>query len=114
MPGWIGLPEILILLLVILLVFGPKRLPEMGRSLGRGMREFKDSISGDKDRDEERRRPELTAAETQDDDHPVAVCHGAIRLYWRSKSASVSSPTWIDRMTPLLSTKYDCGRAATR
>jgi sec-independent protein translocase protein TatA len=72
-PGWIGLPEILILLLVILLVFGPKRLPEMGRSLGRGMREFKDSISGDKDRDEERRRPELTAAETQDDDHPVGV-----------------------------------------
>ena len=38
--------EILILLLVVLLVFGPKRLPEMGRSLGRGMREFKDSISG--------------------------------------------------------------------
>ena len=72
MPGWIGLPELLILLLVILLVFGPKRLPEMGRSLGRGMREFKDSISGDKDRDEERRRPELTAAEAQDD-HPVGV-----------------------------------------
>ena len=72
MPGWIGVPELLILLLVILLVFGPKRLPEMGRSLGRGMREFKDSISGDKDRDEERRRPELTAAEPHDD-HPVGV-----------------------------------------
>jgi sec-independent protein translocase protein TatA len=71
-PSWIGIPELLILLLVILLVFGPKRLPEMGRSLGRGMREFKDSISGDKDRDEERLRPELTAAETQED-HPVAV-----------------------------------------
>jgi sec-independent protein translocase protein TatA len=50
MPGWIGVPELLILLVVILLVFGPKRLPEMGRSLGRGMREFKDSITGsDKD-----------------------------------------------------------------
>ena len=46
MPFGIGLWEILILLLVILLVFGPKRLPEMGRSLGRGMREFKESISG--------------------------------------------------------------------
>ena len=46
MPGWIGLPEILVLLLVILLVFGPKRLPEIGRSLGKGMREFKDSITG--------------------------------------------------------------------
>ena len=41
MPGWIGVPELLILLLVVLLVFGPKKLPEMGRSLGRGMREFK-------------------------------------------------------------------------
>ena len=47
MPGFIGLPEILLLGLVVLLVFGPKRLPEMGRSMGRGMREFKDSISGD-------------------------------------------------------------------
>jgi sec-independent protein translocase protein TatA len=46
MPGWIGPWELLILLLVVLLVFGPKRLPEMGRSLGRGMREFKGSITG--------------------------------------------------------------------
>jgi sec-independent protein translocase protein TatA len=36
-------------LIVALLVFGPKRLPEMGRSLGRGMREFKDSVSGKED-----------------------------------------------------------------
>jgi sec-independent protein translocase protein TatA len=50
-PGWIGLPELLILLLVVLLVFGPKRLPEMGRSLGKGMREFKDSVTGN-ERDE--------------------------------------------------------------
>jgi sec-independent protein translocase protein TatA len=43
-PGWIGPWEILILLVVVLLVFGPKRLPEFGRSLGRGMREFKSSL----------------------------------------------------------------------
>ena len=49
MPGWIGFPELLILLLVVLLVFGPKRLPEMGKQLGRGMREFKDSITGKDD-----------------------------------------------------------------
>ena len=49
MPFGVSLPEILILLLVVLLVFGPKRLPEMGRSLGKGMREFKDSISGKDD-----------------------------------------------------------------
>ncbi len=51
MPGFIGLPELIVLGLVLLLIFGPKRLPEMGRSLGKGAREFKDSISGDsKDR----------------------------------------------------------------
>ena len=49
MPGWIGFPELLILLVVVLLVFGPKRLPEMGKQLGRGMREFKDSITGKDD-----------------------------------------------------------------
>jgi sec-independent protein translocase protein TatA len=48
MPGFVGLPEILLLGLVVLLVFGPKRLPEMGRSMGKGLREFKDSVSGDK------------------------------------------------------------------
>jgi sec-independent protein translocase protein TatA len=46
MPGWIGFPELIVLLLVLLLIFGPKRLPEMGRSLGKGMREFKDSVTG--------------------------------------------------------------------
>jgi len=47
MPGFVGIPELLLLGLVVLLVFGPKRLPEMGRSLGRGMREFKDSVTND-------------------------------------------------------------------
>ena len=46
MPFGIGATEIIILLLVALLVFGPKRLPEIGRSLGKGMREFKESLSG--------------------------------------------------------------------
>ena len=42
----IGFPELLIVLVIALIVLGPKKLPEVGRSLGRGMREFKDSISG--------------------------------------------------------------------
>jgi sec-independent protein translocase protein TatA len=44
--GNVGAWEIALIVLVILLIFGPKRLPQMGRSLGRGMREFKDSVGG--------------------------------------------------------------------
>jgi sec-independent protein translocase protein TatA len=62
MPGWIGFPEIILLLLVLLLIFGPKRLPEMGRSLGKGMREFKDSITG-KDDDEAQQSLPVTTGE---------------------------------------------------
>ncbi|MGH3001282.1 MAG: Sec-independent protein translocase subunit TatA/TatB [Gaiellaceae bacterium] len=47
MPGFIGFPELLLLGLVALILFGPKRLPEMGRGLGKGLREFKDSVTGD-------------------------------------------------------------------
>ncbi len=53
MPGWVGPGEIIILLIVALLVFGPKKLPEMGRSIGKGMREFKSSISGSDDDDDD-------------------------------------------------------------
>jgi sec-independent protein translocase protein TatA len=53
----------LVIILVLLLVFGPKRLPEMGRSLGRGMREFKDSITGDEN-EAEAEKVELTPPAT--------------------------------------------------
>jgi sec-independent protein translocase protein TatA len=52
MPLGIGPLEIIIVLVIVLLIFGPKRLPDLGRSLGRGMREFKDSVTG-RDRDDE-------------------------------------------------------------
>jgi sec-independent protein translocase protein TatA len=68
MPFGISVWELMILLLVILLVFGPKRLPEMGRQLGKGMREFKDSITG-KDDDDEDRAAELPIG-TQDTTAP--------------------------------------------
>jgi len=59
MPGNIGWTGALVIVLVLLLVFGPKRLPEMGRSLGRGLREFKDSVSGN-DHDDEPEKAQLT------------------------------------------------------
>ncbi len=71
MPGWISPWELLILLLVVLLVFGPKRLPEMGRSLGKGMREFKSSISG-KDDDDRQALPAPTTTSTPSQDEPVS------------------------------------------
>jgi sec-independent protein translocase protein TatA len=53
MPFNVGLPEMIIVLVIALIVLGPKKLPDFGRSLGNGMREFKDSISGDSKRDDD-------------------------------------------------------------
>ena len=53
--------DVILVIVVLLLFFGPKRLPEMGRSLGKGMREFKNSITG-KDEDDMPHTVELTAA----------------------------------------------------
>jgi sec-independent protein translocase protein TatA len=67
MPS-IGPLELAIVLVIVLVIFGPKRLPTLGRQLGSGMREFKDSITGrDKDDDAED-RPQITAAQA---DEPV-------------------------------------------
>jgi sec-independent protein translocase protein TatA len=54
----IGLPEIAIVLVIVLVIFGPKRLPQLGRSLGSGMREFKDAVTGkNKDSDPDELEP---------------------------------------------------------
>jgi sec-independent protein translocase protein TatA len=47
MLGNIGPLEIIVVLIIALIVFGPKRLPELGNSLGKGIREFKDSVTGE-------------------------------------------------------------------
>ena len=64
--GGIGVPELLIVLAILLLIFGPKRLPTLGRQLGGGMREFKDSITGktsaEDDEDDETAAPPAPAA----------------------------------------------------
>jgi len=54
-----GIAEIAIVLVIVLVIFGPKRLPDLGRSLGSGMKEFKDSVTGGGDKDDD----ELPAGE---------------------------------------------------
>jgi sec-independent protein translocase protein TatA len=65
MPN-IGPLEIAIVLVIVLIVFGPKRLPELGKSLGEGIRGFRGSLSGDDDKDStETKKAELQAATQQ-------------------------------------------------
>jgi sec-independent protein translocase protein TatA len=58
----IGVTELIIVLIIVLVIFGPKRLPGMGKALGSGLREFKDSISGN-DKDDDDDRPSINAAD---------------------------------------------------
>ncbi|HEX6229082.1 MAG TPA: twin-arginine translocase TatA/TatE family subunit [Solirubrobacterales bacterium] len=69
MLGNIGPLEIAIVLIIALIVFGPKRLPELGRSLGKGIREFRGSLGGDDDEEDNRpASPEIEAGKGE----PVA------------------------------------------
>jgi sec-independent protein translocase protein TatA len=58
MPN-VGPMELIVILAIALIVLGPKKLPEVGRSLGKGMREFKESLSGEAEKDEDEERPAL-------------------------------------------------------
>ena len=64
MPN-IGPLEIAVVLIVALIILGPKKLPDMGRSVGKGMREFKEAISGN-NHDDEDDKPAITAATKAD------------------------------------------------
>ena len=79
MPN-IGPTELIIVLVIVLLIFGPKRLPGLGKQLGTGMREFKDSISGkggrdddddDDERAEQRRETEAALGRPEGEQAPL-------------------------------------------
>lgn len=74
MPFNVGPMELIIVLVIALIVLGPKRLPEAGRALGKGLKEFKDSISGNSpDDDDDGREPAAIRADTnvRADEKPV-------------------------------------------
>lgn len=58
----IGVQELLIILVIVLLIFGPKKLPDLGKSLGQGIRNFKNGISGKEKTENKPEAPELPPA----------------------------------------------------
>jgi sec-independent protein translocase protein TatA len=64
--------DLIVVLVIVLLFLGPKRLPTLGRSLGQGMREFKDSITGDSKHDHDDDHPEITRAVSAPESAPAA------------------------------------------
>jgi sec-independent protein translocase protein TatA len=49
MFGSLGLPELLVILLIVLIIFGANKLPQLGKGIGQGMRNFKDAVKGDEE-----------------------------------------------------------------
>jgi sec-independent protein translocase protein TatA len=78
MPFNIGPLELIVVLIIALIVFGPKRLPELGRSLGRGIREFRGSIGGDKEDDEDRELRELQESKAKAEADAVEAVEGEV------------------------------------
>ncbi|MDQ4026096.1 MAG: twin-arginine translocase TatA/TatE family subunit [Actinomycetota bacterium] len=74
MPS-IGPLELVIVLVIVLVIFGPKKLPGLGRSLGSGMREFKESITGGSKNDDDDAPAKLTAARAEEPDDAVSRQH---------------------------------------
>lgn len=85
--------DLIVVVVVALLIFGPKRLPMLGRSLGQGLREFKDGITGDNKHDESEERPALTPAAAADPaPAPTPVTSSPARGERQSAEAGPSEP----------------------
>ena len=77
--------DLIVVLVIVLLIFGPKRLPGLGKQLGTGLREFKESITGEHKDDEAAEQPELTS----EHDGPGGCASGDAQNH---ESAEVASP----------------------
>jgi sec-independent protein translocase protein TatA len=85
----IGLPEVAIVLLIVLVIFGPKRLPQLGRSLGSGMREFKDAVTG-KSKPDDDESPVLVAPAPNPAERVTAATADEAAAANRPKAADAS------------------------
>ena len=83
MPN-IGFPEIVVLLVLALIIFGPKRLPELGKSLGKGIREFRSSVSGDHEDEEDEDMRELQQSKAKAEAEAIEAVEGEVVTEKRS------------------------------
>jgi sec-independent protein translocase protein TatA len=100
--GNIGAWEIALIVLVILLVFGPKRLPQMGRSLGRGMREFKETVT-----DQTRELKEATAdapKQFKDALNPMVPTEKPVEAPAEAAAAAAPTPAAAPAPAPVAAT----------
>ena len=70
--GSIGTPELIVILVIALVIFGPGKLPEVGKAIGKGINEFKDAISGPKEAVKKATTIDVTAGAKNDDKHKEA------------------------------------------
>ena len=85
--------DLIVVLVIVLLIFGPKRLPGLGRQLGQGLREFKDSITGDSGKDDEHDRPEIATTSAP----PVASSGGTAENRPAESAPAQSEPESVER-----------------
>ena len=83
MPN-VGFPEIVVLLVLALIIFGPKRLPELGKSLGKGIREFRSSVSGEKEDEEDEELRELQQSKAKAEADAIEAVEGEVVTEKRS------------------------------
>jgi sec-independent protein translocase protein TatA len=98
MPN-IGPLEIVVILIILLVIFGPRRIPELGRSVGQGMRNFKESVTGrdrgehDRELEAEAGRPPASGPVTAKPASPEPVRPGSVEADRARESAAAVEPT---------------------